>query len=85
VPLLGAANICLAPRLFPDDEPGLWMGLAFIVVFAAVTFIVSALSYNLFERRILAYKRFFGPRIAPPTLESIPVDSLTESAESVLS
>lgn len=85
VPLLGAANIYLAPRLFPDDEPGLWMGLAFIVVFAAVTFIVSALSYNLFERRILAYKRFFEPRIAPPALELMPVDSLTESAESVLS
>jgi len=61
VPLLGAANIYLAPWIFPDDEPGIWMGLAFIILFAAVTFIVSALSYNLFERRILAYKRFFGP------------------------
>ncbi len=85
VPLLGAANIYLAPRLFPDDEPGLWIGLAFIALFAAVTFMISALSYNLFERRILACKRFFEPRIAPRTVLPVPIDSLAESAESILS
>jgi peptidoglycan/LPS O-acetylase OafA/YrhL len=66
VPINGAASIFLYPRIFrgigANGDPV--MECAYIVVLAAVTFVVSALSYEFFEKKILRFKRYFEPKYA---------------------
>jgi len=69
VPILGAAAIFLLPRLssrvYSSYAQVAITMCAYIVVLAAVCFLFAALSYELFEKRILGYKRYFGPKYAP--------------------
>jgi peptidoglycan/LPS O-acetylase OafA/YrhL len=73
VPIIGAASFFLYPRLvrslgamgYPMLE------CTYIVVLAAMTFIVSALSYEIFEKRILYYKRYFEAKYALASSEAV--------------
>jgi peptidoglycan/LPS O-acetylase OafA/YrhL len=59
VPILGMAGIFVFPRIARGIHV---TELAYILVLAAVTFVVSALSYELFEKKILRFKRYFEAR-----------------------
>lgn len=63
VPILGLANTFLLPRLIvrSGGEVALTK-CAYIILIAAVSFIIPALSYELFEKRILGLKRHFLPK-----------------------
>jgi peptidoglycan/LPS O-acetylase OafA/YrhL len=75
VPINGAASIFVYPRIFRGGANGdAVMECAYIVVLALVTFIVSALSYEFFEKKILRLKRHFGPKNAAASKEAMPAD-----------
>jgi peptidoglycan/LPS O-acetylase OafA/YrhL len=67
VPIIGAAAIFLIPRLgaVHTVAEGAISQCAYIFVLGIITFIVSALSYELFEKKILTFKRYFGAKHAP--------------------
>jgi peptidoglycan/LPS O-acetylase OafA/YrhL len=63
VPILGLASIYLFPRLTAHSaEEFVITQCAYIVVLAAASFFTAAISYELFEKRILAHKRYFEPK-----------------------
>jgi peptidoglycan/LPS O-acetylase OafA/YrhL len=76
VPIIGAASFFLYPRMVRS------LGFAgypvlqctYIIVLAAATFMVSALSYEFFEKRILRYKRYFEARYVATPSEAIVED-----------
>jgi peptidoglycan/LPS O-acetylase OafA/YrhL len=61
VPLFGATSIFVVSRVEDAWGYSFWIGLTLAVALAAVTFGVSAASYELFERPILKLKRHFEP------------------------
>jgi len=68
VPLLGFMEAYVFAPLSDRNQPGPLLGLTCLALLAIVTFFVSALSYELFERKFLNYKPNFSPRFAaqPP-------------------
>ena len=62
VPIFGAACIFAFPAIARLNPDAVIAGPACILLLSVVTFIVSALSYELFEKRILGFKRYFEPR-----------------------
>lgn len=77
VPILGMASIFVFPRIARGihsyEELFISEG-AYIVVLAAVTFVVSALSYEFFEKKILRFKRYFEAKYAPAPRTTEPDD-----------
>lgn len=68
VPILGMTSIFVFPRIARGihSHEGLFISeAAYILVVAAVTFAISALSYEFFEKRILRFKRYFEAKYAP--------------------
>jgi len=85
VPIIGAAAIFVFPKLIRAShtyEEGFVTTLAYIVMHAAVTFVVSAISYEFFEKRILRFKRYFEPEYAPAADDAI-VDDHAVAQETV--
>jgi peptidoglycan/LPS O-acetylase OafA/YrhL len=82
VPILGATLAFVTPKVFGDDEPTLLLGLCFVFGLALVTYIVSAASYEFFERKILALKRYFEPRYASALSDAIPLQAMAARAVS---
>lgn len=82
VPINGVASIFLYPRIFRGSGANgdVVMECTYIVVLAAVTFIVSAVSYEFFERRILRFKRYFEPKYAAVSCDPIPADGAAAQA-----
>ncbi|MGO9404053.1 MAG: acyltransferase family protein [Terriglobales bacterium] len=77
VPIIGAAAIFVYPKLVrgvSTEREAVFTECAYIVLLAAVTFIVSALSYEFFEKRILRLKRYFEPEYAPGVDDAMPDD-----------
>jgi len=76
VPINGAASIFLYPRIVRGSggNRDVVTECAYIVVMAAVTFIVSAVSYEFLEKRILRFKRYFEPKYAPAFDDPTPGD-----------
>jgi len=78
VPILGMFSMVVYPTVVDlmHSHGGvfLWEG-GYIVMVAAVTFIVSALSYELFEKKILRFKRYFEAKYAPEPIITAPEDS----------
>ncbi len=77
VPIIGAARIFVYPRLLSGIRSygeGVMSDCAYIVVLAAVVFVVSAISYEFFERKILRFKRYFEAKYAPASDEPVPDD-----------
>jgi peptidoglycan/LPS O-acetylase OafA/YrhL len=74
VPIIGAASIFLYPRIFRSvgAQGDALLECAYIVVIAAVTFIISALSYEFFEKKILRFKCYFEPQHAPVSYDPLP-------------
>jgi peptidoglycan/LPS O-acetylase OafA/YrhL len=68
VPILGLARTYLLPRLTANTAAEFVLNnCAFILLAAVACFVIPALSYEFFEKKILRYKRYFGPRYAPAT------------------
>ena len=67
VPIIGLGAIYIFPRLTAQSisEVG-FISVAYMVVIAAISFLVAALSYELFEKRLLLLKRIFVARYASP-------------------
>lgn len=74
VPIIGAASIFVSPKLLREVgvKAGPAMQCGYILGLAAATFIVSAFSYEFFEKRILRFKRHFGPRYAAASFKPVP-------------
>ena len=71
IPILVLARYLLLPRLMPQTQGELVvMECSYIVALAAASYIVAALSYELFEKRILRLKRHFEPMLPAPTEDS---------------
>jgi peptidoglycan/LPS O-acetylase OafA/YrhL len=64
VPILVLLGTYVYNPLMQRNGVGAWI-VAYVAGATLITFLVSALSYELFERKILRYKRFFEPRVAP--------------------
>jgi peptidoglycan/LPS O-acetylase OafA/YrhL len=76
VPILGLASTFLLPRIVVRSAgEAAITECAYIVVLAAASFIISAISYEFFEKRILSFKRYFVPKYAP-----VPYDASVEVA-----
>jgi peptidoglycan/LPS O-acetylase OafA/YrhL len=69
VPILGMASMLVYPTIVDlmHSHGGalLWEG-GYIVMVAAITFVVSALSYEFFEKKILRFKRYFEAKYNQP-------------------
>jgi peptidoglycan/LPS O-acetylase OafA/YrhL len=68
VPIIGLAGVFLLPELLASATTPSEQSLAlcaYMVVIAALSYIVAAISYELFEKKILRLKRHFEPRYAP--------------------
>jgi len=75
VPIIGAASIFVYPKIvrgINSAGEALFNEGAYIVVLAAVTFSISALSYEFFEKKILRFKRHFEAKYAPAYYAAIP-------------
>jgi peptidoglycan/LPS O-acetylase OafA/YrhL len=66
VPIIGAASFFVYPRMFRGigAQGDALLECTYMAAIAAVTFIVSALSYEAFEKKILRFKRHFEPKYA---------------------
>ena len=67
VPILGFMGMYLYEPIALRGDVfvyGAWSSIAYLLCATLLTFLFSALSYELFERKILGYKRFFEPRAA---------------------
>jgi peptidoglycan/LPS O-acetylase OafA/YrhL len=65
VPIIGLGAIYILPRLTAQSTAEAEFSyVAYMVVIAAISFLVAALSYELFEKRLLRLKRFFVARYA---------------------
>jgi peptidoglycan/LPS O-acetylase OafA/YrhL len=63
VPLLGLINVFLVPRVvIPSATDYVISSFAVLFLFAVVSFIIPALSYEFFEKPILMKKRYFEPK-----------------------
>jgi len=66
IPIIVLANTFLFPRLSAQSgSDGALTECAYIVVLAAASFSIAAISYELFEKKILRFKRYFEPKYAP--------------------
>ncbi|MGA7560655.1 MAG: acyltransferase [Terriglobales bacterium] len=82
-PILGAATIYAVPRLIVHSVgEAIITPLALVIVVATVTFAISALSYEFFEKRILRLRRYFEAQYALVPDEEILCDGavVTETA-----
>ena len=74
VPITGLAAAFIAPKLIVTSRADLIATqCAYAVVITAVSFVIPALSYEFFEKRILALKRYFEPKYATQPSEIAPV------------
>jgi peptidoglycan/LPS O-acetylase OafA/YrhL len=64
IPVLWLMSIYVFEPFTQRNGIGVWTSLMFLACAAVVTFLISALSYEFFERKILCHKRFFEPRFA---------------------
>jgi peptidoglycan/LPS O-acetylase OafA/YrhL len=65
-PILGLGDAFLVPLIKKGNpESPMLFVLAYITVVSVVTYLVAAFSYEMFERKILSFKRFFEPRYIP--------------------
>lgn len=64
VPVIGAAKLVLLPRVGNALENNGWLTLLLMAVLGLLTFAISAVSYEFFEKPILSLKRYFEARIA---------------------
>ena len=72
IPILVLANIYLFPQLRARSAAeGALTECAYIVVLAAASFSIAAISYELFEKKILRFKRYFEPKYAPVVSDSL--------------
>ena len=72
VPILGLANAFLLPRLIVGTAgEAAVTQCAYIVLLAAASFAVSAISYEFFEKKILRFKRYFEPKYAPASCDAM--------------
>ncbi|MGA2004828.1 MAG: acyltransferase [Terriglobales bacterium] len=86
VPIIGLASALIFPairRSVHSSGEAFVTACAYIVVLAAVTFVISALSYEFFEKKILYFKRSFGPKYAPRSDEALLDDPAVAPADAV--
>ncbi len=69
--ILGIAVTYLNPKLFRAGPPDALLSFSCLIVLAASSFGVAAISYELFERRILGLKRHFKPSTTPTVQKDI--------------
>ena len=62
VPILEMLGIYVVANLRAAGHYGMWTCFVLIAILLVATFVVSALSYELFEQKILSYKRYFEPK-----------------------
>lgn len=79
VPILGLFEIFIIPRLAFSTNSALG-SLTCLVVIAALSFLIPALSYEIFERKILHLKRYFEPRFAPESHQELSLSSRAANA-----
>ncbi len=75
VPILGAAQLFIYPRIFRSMRTPMDAVLkegVYFVVLAAVTFLISAFSYEFFEKKILRFKRYFAAKYLPASSDPTP-------------
>jgi len=71
VPITGLAVAFIAPKLVVTSRADLIITqCAYAIVITAACFIIPALSYEFFEKRILAFKRYFEPKYATHSSET---------------
>lgn len=83
VPILGFAQIYVFPRIVRSISSlgdAIFTEYAYIVVLAGVTFAVSAFSYELFEKKILRFKRYFEPKYTQPDEETTAEPAIAQEA-----
>jgi peptidoglycan/LPS O-acetylase OafA/YrhL len=61
-PIAALAGSFVVPIINRNPGSPMLLGLAYVTILAVVTYLVAAFSYELFEKKILSFKRFFEPR-----------------------
>jgi peptidoglycan/LPS O-acetylase OafA/YrhL len=70
VPILGAGDVYVFPKLAKGASTArqlVFTQCAYIIVLTAVTFAISALSYEFFEKKVLRFKRYFEAKTKTET------------------
>jgi len=83
VPILGAAAMFVFPKIMRSahsEAEAVMSECAYIVVVAVVIFVISAISYECFEKKILRFKRFFEPRYTSVSQDPV-LDDLVVSPQ----
>lgn len=77
IPITILAGFFLFPRLMSGvttKEEQIIAQCAYMVIMAAVSYIVAAISYELFEKRVLRLKRHFEPRYIPASAGNLELE-----------
>lgn len=71
VPILGACELVILNRVPHDLVRQPLFAIAYVGFLGALTFFVAAVSFEIFERRILGFKRFFEPRVTAESTRTV--------------